>query len=141
MLGCKDEEEDNDDTAAEEEDPEVPSGPRPVISELVKKEKITPIPEGSAFFIFSSTNPYDTLTHRVSRRLYTYGRTHTVCVSYNIDDLWLCCISFVSPGFVCFATDSSIITYSPTSSWCSSCSAPSHSLLRIQSETSQLAIL
>lgn len=53
----KEEEEDNDDTAGEEEDPEVPSGPRPVISELVKKEKITPIPEGSAFFIFSNTNP------------------------------------------------------------------------------------
>ncbi|XP_038553555.1 calcium channel, voltage-dependent, L type, alpha 1D subunit, a [Micropterus salmoides] len=61
----KDEEEDNDDTAAEEEDPEVPSGPRPVISELVKKEKITPIPEGSAFFIFSSTNPFRVFCHRL----------------------------------------------------------------------------
>ena len=57
LLDCKEEEEDNDDTAAEEEDPEVPSGPRPVLSDLVKKEKITPIPEGSAFFIFSTTNP------------------------------------------------------------------------------------
>ncbi|KAM9362288.1 calcium channel, voltage-dependent, L type, alpha 1D subunit, a [Symphorus nematophorus] len=61
----KEEEEDNDDTAAEEEDPEVPSGPRPVISELVKKEKITPIPEGSAFFIFSSTNPVRVFCHRL----------------------------------------------------------------------------
>ncbi|XP_050930373.1 calcium channel, voltage-dependent, L type, alpha 1D subunit, a [Lates calcarifer] len=61
----KDEEEDNDDTAAEEEDPEVPSGPRPAISELVKKEKITPIPEGSAFFIFSSTNPVRVFCHRL----------------------------------------------------------------------------
>ncbi|XP_071349964.1 calcium channel, voltage-dependent, L type, alpha 1D subunit, a isoform X1 [Trachinotus anak] len=61
----KDEEEDNDDTAAEEEDPEVPSGPRPVISELVKKEKITPIPEGSAFFIFSSTNPVRVFCHKL----------------------------------------------------------------------------
>ncbi|XP_040014660.1 calcium channel, voltage-dependent, L type, alpha 1D subunit, a [Xiphias gladius] len=61
----KDEEEDNDDTAAEEEDPEVPSGPRPVISELVKKEKITPIPEGSAFFIFSNTNPVRVFCHRL----------------------------------------------------------------------------
>ncbi|XP_076614540.1 calcium channel, voltage-dependent, L type, alpha 1D subunit, a isoform X4 [Chaetodon auriga] len=61
----KEEEEENDDTAAEEEDPEVPSGPRPVISELVKKEKITPIPEGSAFFIFSSTNPLRVFCHRL----------------------------------------------------------------------------
>ncbi|XP_049428696.1 calcium channel, voltage-dependent, L type, alpha 1D subunit, a isoform X3 [Epinephelus fuscoguttatus] len=61
----KDEEEDIDDTAAEEEDPEVPSGPRPVISELVKKEKITPIPEGSAFFIFSSTNPFRVFCHKL----------------------------------------------------------------------------
>ncbi|XP_041802795.1 calcium channel, voltage-dependent, L type, alpha 1D subunit, a [Chelmon rostratus] len=61
----KEEEEDNDDTAAEEEDPEVPSGPRPVISELVKKEKITPIPEGSAFFIFSSTNPLRVFCHKL----------------------------------------------------------------------------
>uniref|UniRef100_A0A671YK53 Voltage-dependent L-type calcium channel subunit alpha n=1 Tax=Sparus aurata TaxID=8175 RepID=A0A671YK53_SPAAU len=59
------EEEDNEETAAEEEDPEVPSGPRPVISELVKKEKITPIPEGSAFFIFSSTNPFRVFCHRL----------------------------------------------------------------------------
>uniref|UniRef100_A0A8C4F5N2 Voltage-dependent L-type calcium channel subunit alpha n=1 Tax=Dicentrarchus labrax TaxID=13489 RepID=A0A8C4F5N2_DICLA len=59
------EEEEIDDTAAEEEDPEVPSGPRPVISELVKKEKITPIPEGSAFFIFSSTNPFRVFCHRL----------------------------------------------------------------------------
>uniref|UniRef100_A0A4W6EVA3 Voltage-dependent L-type calcium channel subunit alpha n=1 Tax=Lates calcarifer TaxID=8187 RepID=A0A4W6EVA3_LATCA len=65
LLDYKDEEEDNDDTAAEEEDPEVPSGPRPAISELVKKEKITPIPEGSAFFIFSSTNPVRVFCHRL----------------------------------------------------------------------------
>ncbi|KAK7916637.1 hypothetical protein WMY93_012398 [Mugilogobius chulae] len=58
-------EEDNDDTAGEEEDPEVPSGPRPAISELVKKEKIIPIPEGSAFFIFSNTNPVRVFCHRL----------------------------------------------------------------------------
>ncbi|KAM7402147.1 hypothetical protein PAMP_017412 [Pampus punctatissimus] len=61
----KEEEEEIEDTAAEEEDPEVPSGPRPVISELVKKEKITPIPEGSAFFIFSSTNPFRVFCHKL----------------------------------------------------------------------------
>lgn len=38
--------------------PEVPSGPRPQrLSELTIKEKTPPIPSGSAFFIFSSTNP------------------------------------------------------------------------------------
>ncbi|XP_068999256.1 calcium channel, voltage-dependent, L type, alpha 1D subunit, a isoform X1 [Embiotoca jacksoni] len=61
----KEEEEEIDDTAAEEEDPEVPSGPRPVISDLVKKEKITPIPEGSAFFIFSNTNPFRVFCHKL----------------------------------------------------------------------------
>ncbi|XP_075317194.1 calcium channel, voltage-dependent, L type, alpha 1D subunit, a isoform X4 [Odontesthes bonariensis] len=61
----KDDEEENDDNVAEEEDPEVPSGPRPAISELVKKEKIIPIPEGSAFFIFSTTNPVRVFCHKL----------------------------------------------------------------------------
>uniref|UniRef100_A0A8B9VL38 Voltage-dependent L-type calcium channel subunit alpha n=1 Tax=Anas zonorhyncha TaxID=75864 RepID=A0A8B9VL38_9AVES len=56
---CEDEED-------EEEEPEVPAGPRPRrISELNMKEKITPIPEGSAFFIFSSTNPIRVGCHRL----------------------------------------------------------------------------
>uniref|UniRef100_A0A8C8BVT3 Voltage-dependent L-type calcium channel subunit alpha n=1 Tax=Otus sunia TaxID=257818 RepID=A0A8C8BVT3_9STRI len=50
----------------EEDEPEVPAGPRPRrISELTMKEKITPIPEGSAFFIFSSTNPIRVGCHRL----------------------------------------------------------------------------
>uniref|UniRef100_A0A8C8MG16 Voltage-dependent L-type calcium channel subunit alpha n=1 Tax=Oncorhynchus tshawytscha TaxID=74940 RepID=A0A8C8MG16_ONCTS len=49
----------------EEEEPEVPAGPRPPISELVKKEKITPIPDGSAFFIFSKTNPIRVGCHKL----------------------------------------------------------------------------
>uniref|UniRef100_A0A8C3EPF4 Voltage-dependent L-type calcium channel subunit alpha n=1 Tax=Corvus moneduloides TaxID=1196302 RepID=A0A8C3EPF4_CORMO len=50
----------------EEDEPEVPAGPRPCrISELNMKEKITPIPEGSAFFIFSSTNPIRVGCHRL----------------------------------------------------------------------------
>ncbi|MEQ2184003.1 Voltage-dependent L-type calcium channel subunit alpha-1D, partial [Goodea atripinnis] len=60
-----DEDEDNDDNGADEEDPEVPSGPRPAIADLVKKEKIIPIPEGSAFFIFSNTNPVRVFCHRL----------------------------------------------------------------------------
>ncbi|XP_075893192.1 calcium channel, voltage-dependent, L type, alpha 1D subunit, a isoform X8 [Nelusetta ayraudi] len=58
-------EDEEDDPAGEEDDPEVPAGPRPVISDLVKKEKITPIPEGSAFFIFSSTNPFRVFCHKL----------------------------------------------------------------------------
>ncbi|KAJ6668422.1 hypothetical protein lerEdw1_015799 [Lerista edwardsae] len=50
----------------EEEEPEVPAGPRPRrISELNMKEKMTPIPEGSAFFIFSNTNPIRVGCHRL----------------------------------------------------------------------------
>ncbi|KAJ7999742.1 hypothetical protein DPEC_G00197570 [Dallia pectoralis] len=58
-----DEEEDN--VAEEEEDLEAPAGPRPPISELVKKEKITPIPDGSAFFIFSKTNSIRVGCHKL----------------------------------------------------------------------------
>ncbi|XP_016527388.1 calcium channel, voltage-dependent, L type, alpha 1D subunit, a isoform X15 [Poecilia formosa] len=61
----EEEEEDNDENGGDEEDPEVPSGPRPVIADLVKKEKIIPIPEGSAFFIFSSTNPVRVFCHQL----------------------------------------------------------------------------
>ncbi|XP_053326031.1 voltage-dependent L-type calcium channel subunit alpha-1D [Spea bombifrons] len=50
----------------DEEEPEVPSGPRPRrMSELNMKEKITPIPEGSAFFIFSNTNPIRVACHKL----------------------------------------------------------------------------
>uniref|UniRef100_A0A3B5L6S3 Voltage-dependent L-type calcium channel subunit alpha n=1 Tax=Xiphophorus couchianus TaxID=32473 RepID=A0A3B5L6S3_9TELE len=61
----EEEEEDNDDNGGDEEDPEVPSGPRPAIADLVKKEKIIPIPEGSAFFIFSNTNPVRVFCHQL----------------------------------------------------------------------------
>ncbi|XP_015246062.1 PREDICTED: voltage-dependent L-type calcium channel subunit alpha-1D-like isoform X6 [Cyprinodon variegatus] len=61
----EDEDEDNDEIGGYEEDPEVPSGPRPVIADLVKKEKIIPIPEGSAFFIFSNTNPVRVFCHQL----------------------------------------------------------------------------
>nr|XP_046196290.1 voltage-dependent L-type calcium channel subunit alpha-1D-like isoform X4 [Oncorhynchus gorbuscha] len=58
-------EEEEENAAEEEEEPEVPAGPRPPISELVKKEKITPIPDGSAFFIFSKTNPIRVGCHKL----------------------------------------------------------------------------
>uniref|UniRef100_A0A669BPG4 Voltage-dependent L-type calcium channel subunit alpha n=1 Tax=Oreochromis niloticus TaxID=8128 RepID=A0A669BPG4_ORENI len=53
--------------------PEVPSGPRPQrLSELTIKEKIPPIPEGSAFFIFSSTNPFRVFCHKlINHQIFT----------------------------------------------------------------------
>ncbi|XP_073667932.1 calcium channel, voltage-dependent, L type, alpha 1D subunit, a [Paramisgurnus dabryanus] len=59
------EEDEKDNAEEDEEDADVPAGPRPQISELVKKEKITPIPEGSAFFIFSNTNPFRVACHKL----------------------------------------------------------------------------
>ncbi|XP_061622089.1 voltage-dependent L-type calcium channel subunit alpha-1D isoform X3 [Phyllopteryx taeniolatus] len=58
---------DNDDL------PEVPVGPRPKrLSELTIKEKTPPIPEGSAFFIFSSTNPFRVFCHKlINHQIFT----------------------------------------------------------------------
>ncbi|XP_051915324.1 voltage-dependent L-type calcium channel subunit alpha-1D isoform X7 [Hippocampus zosterae] len=53
--------------------PEVPVGPRPHrLSVLTIKEKTPPIPEGSAFFIFSSTNPFRVFCHRlINHQIFT----------------------------------------------------------------------
>ncbi|XP_008413065.1 voltage-dependent L-type calcium channel subunit alpha-1D isoform X27 [Poecilia reticulata] len=53
--------------------PEAPPGPRPQrLSELTMKEKTPPIPEGSAFFIFSSTNPFRVLCHKlINHQIFT----------------------------------------------------------------------
>uniref|UniRef100_A0A8C2W7T3 Voltage-dependent L-type calcium channel subunit alpha n=1 Tax=Cyclopterus lumpus TaxID=8103 RepID=A0A8C2W7T3_CYCLU len=53
--------------------PEVPSGPRPQrLSELSIKEKTPPIPVGSAFFIFSSTNPFRVFCHKlINHQIFT----------------------------------------------------------------------
>ncbi|KAI3357267.1 hypothetical protein L3Q82_015715 [Scortum barcoo] len=65
-LVCADDD-DNDDL------PEVPSGPRPPrLSELSIKEKTPPIPAGSAFFIFSSTNPFRVFCHKlINHQIFT----------------------------------------------------------------------
>lgn len=43
----------------DEEEPEMPVGPRPrPMSELHLKEKAVPMPDASAFFIFSPNNRY-----------------------------------------------------------------------------------
>ncbi|XP_076859146.1 voltage-dependent L-type calcium channel subunit alpha-1D isoform X4 [Brachyhypopomus gauderio] len=57
----------------DEDEPDVPPGPRPQrISELNLKEKIQPIPGGSAFFIFSSTNPIRVSCHRlINHQIFT----------------------------------------------------------------------
>uniref|UniRef100_A0A3Q2Q2L2 Voltage-dependent L-type calcium channel subunit alpha n=1 Tax=Fundulus heteroclitus TaxID=8078 RepID=A0A3Q2Q2L2_FUNHE len=65
-----DEDDDDDDN---ENLPEAPPGPRPQrLSELTMKEKTPPIPEGSAFFIFSSTNPFRVLCHKlINHQIFT----------------------------------------------------------------------
>ncbi|KAM8754229.1 voltage-dependent L-type calcium channel subunit alpha-1D isoform 1-T1 [Acanthopagrus schlegelii] len=62
-----------DDEDNNEDLPEVPSGPRPQrLSELTIKEKIQPIPVGSAFFIFSSTNPIRVFCHKlINHQIFT----------------------------------------------------------------------
>ncbi|XP_049741057.1 voltage-dependent L-type calcium channel subunit alpha-1C isoform X10 [Elephas maximus indicus] len=50
----------------EEEEPEMPVGPRPrPLSELHLKEKAVPMPEASAFFIFSANNRFRLQCHRI----------------------------------------------------------------------------
>ncbi|XP_044066315.1 voltage-dependent L-type calcium channel subunit alpha-1D isoform X1 [Siniperca chuatsi] len=53
--------------------PEVPSGLRSQrLSELSIKEKTPPIPVGSAFFIFSSTNPFRVFCHKlINHQIFT----------------------------------------------------------------------
>nr|XP_046252742.1 voltage-dependent L-type calcium channel subunit alpha-1D isoform X3 [Scatophagus argus] len=62
-----------DDDDNNDEFPEVPSGPRPQrLSELTIKEKTPPIPAGSAFFIFSSTNPFRVFCHKlINHQIFT----------------------------------------------------------------------
>ncbi|XP_045444376.1 voltage-dependent L-type calcium channel subunit alpha-1C isoform X20 [Pipistrellus kuhlii] len=50
----------------DEEEPEMPVGPRPrPLSELHLKEKAEPVPEASAFFIFSPNNRFRLQCHRI----------------------------------------------------------------------------
>ncbi|XP_069345480.1 voltage-dependent L-type calcium channel subunit alpha-1C isoform X3 [Eulemur rufifrons] len=58
----------NPETAGEEdeEEPEMPVGPRPrPLSELHLKEKAVPMPEASAFFVFSPSNRFRLQCHRI----------------------------------------------------------------------------
>uniref|UniRef100_A0A4W3K1Z2 Voltage-dependent L-type calcium channel subunit alpha n=1 Tax=Callorhinchus milii TaxID=7868 RepID=A0A4W3K1Z2_CALMI len=50
----------------EEDEPEMPVGPRPrPLSDLQMKEKAVPMPDASAFFVFSTTNRFRVLCHRI----------------------------------------------------------------------------
>ncbi|XP_016396988.1 voltage-dependent L-type calcium channel subunit alpha-1D-like [Sinocyclocheilus rhinocerous] len=73
--GDQDQTEDMTDSSEEdeEEEPEVPSGPRPQrLSELSLREKTPPIPEGSAFFILSNTNPIRVACHQlINHQIFT----------------------------------------------------------------------
>ncbi|KAK5599939.1 Voltage-dependent L-type calcium channel subunit alpha-1D [Crenichthys baileyi] len=64
---------DDEDDDDNESLPEAPPGPRTQrLSELTMKEKTPPIPEGSAFFIFSSTNPFRVLCHKlINHQIFT----------------------------------------------------------------------
>nr|XP_020474416.1 voltage-dependent L-type calcium channel subunit alpha-1D isoform X6 [Monopterus albus] len=62
-----------DDDSDNDDFPEVPPGIRPKrLAELAIKEKTPPIPEGSAFFIFSSTNPFRVFCHKlINHQIFT----------------------------------------------------------------------
>uniref|UniRef100_A0A2I3G7X4 Voltage-dependent L-type calcium channel subunit alpha n=1 Tax=Nomascus leucogenys TaxID=61853 RepID=A0A2I3G7X4_NOMLE len=61
----------------DEEEPEMPVGPRPrPLSELHLKEKAVPMPEASAFFIFSSNNRFRLQCHRIDPVQHTSFRNH-----------------------------------------------------------------
>ncbi|XP_060745275.1 voltage-dependent L-type calcium channel subunit alpha-1C isoform X1 [Tachysurus vachellii] len=50
----------------DEEEPDMPVGPRPrPLSDIHLKEKAVPMPEARAFFIFSHTNKFRVLCHRI----------------------------------------------------------------------------
>uniref|UniRef100_A0A8K9XET2 Voltage-dependent L-type calcium channel subunit alpha n=1 Tax=Oncorhynchus mykiss TaxID=8022 RepID=A0A8K9XET2_ONCMY len=57
----------------EDEDPEMPVGPRPrPLSDIQLKEKAIPMPEARAFFIFSNTNKFRVLCHKmVNHNIFT----------------------------------------------------------------------
>uniref|UniRef100_A0A672R247 Voltage-dependent L-type calcium channel subunit alpha n=1 Tax=Sinocyclocheilus grahami TaxID=75366 RepID=A0A672R247_SINGR len=50
----------------DDEEPEMPVGPRPrPLSDIQLKEKAVPMPEAKAFFIFSATNKFRVLCHKI----------------------------------------------------------------------------
>uniref|UniRef100_A0A8C5HFI5 Voltage-dependent L-type calcium channel subunit alpha n=1 Tax=Gouania willdenowi TaxID=441366 RepID=A0A8C5HFI5_GOUWI len=50
----------------EEDEPEMPVGPRPrPLSDMQLKEKAVPMPEARAFFVFSHTNKFRVLCHKI----------------------------------------------------------------------------
>ncbi|KAG2471198.1 CAC1C protein, partial [Polypterus senegalus] len=67
------EEREGRDGGDEEEEPDMPVGPRPrPLSELHLKEKVVPMPQARAFFIFSHTNKFRIFCHKtVNHNIFT----------------------------------------------------------------------
>uniref|UniRef100_A0A8C7EMT2 Voltage-dependent L-type calcium channel subunit alpha n=1 Tax=Neovison vison TaxID=452646 RepID=A0A8C7EMT2_NEOVI len=63
VPGMEEEEEDEEDEEEEEEEEEGGAGHVELLQEVVPKEKVIPIPEGSAFFCLSQTNPLRKACH------------------------------------------------------------------------------
>uniref|UniRef100_A0A4W3JFB4 Voltage-dependent L-type calcium channel subunit alpha n=1 Tax=Callorhinchus milii TaxID=7868 RepID=A0A4W3JFB4_CALMI len=66
LTSAQKEEEEEKEREEEEDEPEMPVGPRPrPLSDLQMKEKAVPMPDASAFFVFSTTNRFRVLCHRI----------------------------------------------------------------------------
>lgn len=106
----------------DEDEPEMPVGPRPrPLSDIQLKEKVVPMPEARAFFVFSHTNKY-----------VAPSQVSLVCGALPSPSPLLC-LSFLGSGSR--AIRSSTTTSSPTSSSSSSCSAASVWRRKTQSRT------
>nr|XP_026262466.1 voltage-dependent L-type calcium channel subunit alpha-1F isoform X1 [Urocitellus parryii] len=62
-AGVEEEEEEDEEEEEEEEEEEAGAGHEELLQEVVPKEKVMPIPEGSAFFCLSQTNPLRKACH------------------------------------------------------------------------------
>uniref|UniRef100_A0A1I8GT10 Voltage-dependent L-type calcium channel subunit alpha n=1 Tax=Macrostomum lignano TaxID=282301 RepID=A0A1I8GT10_9PLAT len=71
--------EDEDPEASDAEETPVTSARPRRMSELNIKQKIQPIPEASSFFVFSNTNPFRVLCHKVCNHSY-FGSIVLVCI-------------------------------------------------------------
>uniref|UniRef100_A0A3Q3FRN1 Voltage-dependent L-type calcium channel subunit alpha n=1 Tax=Labrus bergylta TaxID=56723 RepID=A0A3Q3FRN1_9LABR len=62
----KEEEEEKERKKLDDDEPEMPVGPRPrPLSDVQLKEKAIPMPEARAFFVFSDTNKFRVLCHKI----------------------------------------------------------------------------
>ena len=67
----------------EDSEPEVPSGPRPKrLSDLNLKEKTVPMPNASAFFCLSTTNPFRKICHKIVN-LNVFNNIILACIVFS----------------------------------------------------------